>query len=114
MTNKTKQTDLSDILGKQQDSESEGSIQEICGFDKEINIVDGIVKEGKYGKYVVITVQNKDGEHKVHSSSNPIIETIESLIQSDSFKDNFSIACKVKKGISSNDRTFYSLVGLKE
>ena len=111
---KSKQTDLNDILGKQQDSESEGSIQEICGFDQEIQILDGIVKEGKYGKFALITILEDIVEHKVHSSSTPIIEAIENLIKSNCFNGKDTVGCKIKKGISSNDRTFYSLVGLKE
>ena len=111
---KSKQTDLNDILGKQQDSESEGSIQQICGFDTEIQILDGVVKEGKFGKYALITVLEDIVERKVHSSSKPIIEKIEELIQSDFFNGKDTVGCKIKKGTSSQDRTFYSLVGLKE
>ena len=111
---KSKQTDLNDIIGKPTDSESEGSIQEICGFDQEIQILDGIVKEGKYGKFALITILEDIVEHKVHSSSTPIIEAIENLIKSNCFNGKDTVGCKIKKGISSNDRTFYSLVGLKE
>ena len=111
---KTKQTDLNDIVGKQQDSESEGSIQEVFGFDTEIQILDGTVQEGKYGKYALITVLDNGKPRKVHSSSNPIVDTIESCISSKAFNGTDTVSCKVKKSVSSNDRTFYSLVGLKE
>ena len=77
---KSKQTDLNDIVGKQQDSESEGSIQEVCGFDTEIQILDGVVKEGKFGKYALITVLEDIVERKVHSSSKPIIIVVSLVI----------------------------------
>ena len=109
-----KQTDLNALLGKSQVSESMGSIQDVCGFDTQIQIQDGEVREGKYGKYALLTVISKNGKQKVHSSSMPIIETVEKLIKANCFNGTDLISCMVKKGKSSNDRTFYSLVGMEE
>jgi len=109
---KTKQTDLNEIVGDI--SDNEGSIQEIFGFDTEIQILGGEVKEGKKGKYALITVLKDTVERKVRSSSKPIIDTIEELIQKNSFNGTDTISCKVKKNTSSNDNVFFTLVGLKE
>lgn len=114
MTTKTKQTDLNTILGKSQDSESMGSIQDVCGFNQEIHILGGIIKLGQYGKYALLTILTNGKQQTVHSSSMPIVETVEKLIAKNSFNGTDTISCMVKKGKSSNDRTFYSLVGMEE
>ena len=114
MTTKTKQTDLNTILGKSQDSESAGSIQDVCGFNKTILMQDGEVKQGQYGKYALLTILTENGKQKVHSSSMPIVETVEKLIAKNCFNGTDTVACCVRKGKSSNDRTFYSLVGMEE
>ena len=109
---KSKQTDLNDIVGDT--SDNEGAIQEVFGFNTELQILGGEIKEGKKGKYALITVLEDIVEHKVRSSAAAIIETIEELIRKDSFNGKDTIACMVKKNTSSNDYVFFTLVGLKE
>tara|TARA_R110002012_G_scaffold316240_1_gene530965 strand:+ start:36 stop:386 length:351 start_codon:yes stop_codon:yes gene_type:complete len=116
MKTKNETMDLSEVLGEQQqDSESEGAIQTVCGFDTEIHILGGEIREGQNGKYALIDLNDSQGtKHKVHSSAKPIVDDMEKLIKSESF-GKIPIVCKVVKGISkSTGRTFYTLVGLKE
>jgi len=115
MKSKNETMDLSEVLGSQQDSESEGAIQTVCGFDNEIHILGGEIREGQNGEYALIDLNDSQGtKHKVHSSAKPIVDKVKSLVSSEKL-GKVPIVCKVVKGISkSTGRTFYTLEGLKE
>tara|TARA_R110000824_G_scaffold43235_1_gene126756 strand:- start:69 stop:419 length:351 start_codon:yes stop_codon:yes gene_type:complete len=116
MKTKNETMDLSEVLGSQQDSESEGAIQTVIGFDKEISIIGGEIREGQNGEYALIDLKDsQQKQHKVHSSARPIVDHVKSLIKAWEKNGKVPISCKVVKGISkSTGRTFYTLAGLKE
>ena len=80
-----------------EDNQSEGSIQDICGFGNELHIIDGQIKQGKNGDYALITLNDSKGvEHIVNSSAKAIVEKIQQLAQKDMLNTGTAISCTVK------------------
>ena len=80
-----------------EDNQSEGSIQEICGFGNELHIIDGQIKQGSHGDYALITLNDAEGiQHIVHSSAKAVVDKIQQLARKEMLNTGKAISCTVK------------------
>ena len=95
-----------------EDNQSEGSIQEVVGFDTEILITDGLIKQGTHGSYALITLNDAQGkQHIVNSSAKAIVEKIEQIAAKGLLNNGTAIACTVKNNPPSKNgkNNFFTL-----
>jgi len=95
-----------------EDNHSEGAIQEVIGFDTEIHITDGQIKQNSHGDYAIITLNDAQGiQHIVNSQSKAIVETIQNLAKNDMLNTGKFVACTVKNNPPSKNgkNNFFTL-----
>ena len=107
MTKNTKS--ISDVLGTETTSESEGSIQSLF-LDQEINILAADVKQGSFGDYTTISLKDSKGKaHTVHSNSKVIVDQIKALIMAKAFDNGTEIICKCTEIKSQSGKNYLKL-----